>query len=318
MTNTEKKILINLEQDILNQYKTDIKNIPIIFIIASPRTGSTLFYQLMIRLFNLSYFSNFTDSILKDTPIVGNFIEKNLLNLTMDNISLESHYGETKTFHEPSEATNVLKNWFEWSHPTEIKGKNIKDTMQSHFLDTVSSIYNMTNKPLITKNAWNGYRIQKLSEIFPNSYFIWLRRDIINSSHSDLIARRRKGDPQSTWSSATPANYKDIQKLHYAHQVVEAQYIYNTKVKQALQDYVPHNHFCEIWYEELENNKEKLFKNLLSDINNSLEIELNINHEELKKLNLECAKPKNHDDDYYIIKEYATNKYPDFIKKDTK
>ena len=57
----KKKILNNkkdkpslLEKQIFKKYSNDLKNIPIIFLIASPRTGSTFFFQLLIKIFQFS------------------------------------------------------------------------------------------------------------------------------------------------------------------------------------------------------------------------------------------------------------------------
>ena len=44
---------------------------PLVFIVASPRTGSTLIYQLLINSFDFFYFSNFIADNYAEFPAVG-------------------------------------------------------------------------------------------------------------------------------------------------------------------------------------------------------------------------------------------------------
>ena len=300
-----------LEKQIFKKYSNDLKNIPIIFLIASPRTGSTFFFQLLIKIFQFSYFSNFTNTFSSHNPIIGYLIERNLNQNKQ--ISLESFYGQTKHLHEPSEATNILNNWFEFGHPSEILGRKIRKGKLKHMEKTFSAIYNYSKKPIIIKNAWNGYRIEELTKVFKNSYFVWLRRDIINSSYSDLIARKRIGNPSKVWSSATPRNYKTIQKLHYTEQVVENQYLFNKKVSEDLLKFV-NNKYMEVWYENLGKEKKKIFKLLSEDLEKKFNFPISIKHDELNKCDIEISNTEFQDNDFRKIKVYATKKYPNYCK----
>ena len=49
----------------------DIQEVPLVFILASPRAGSTAIYQMLINTFNFFYFSNFINDFFPECPVIG-------------------------------------------------------------------------------------------------------------------------------------------------------------------------------------------------------------------------------------------------------
>ncbi len=121
--------------------------------------------------------------------------------------------------------------------------------MDAHLRRSFAAIAAMTGRPLLTKNPWNCFRIADLRRLLPQSFFVWIRRDVIAAARSDLRARYKHGGPH-VWNSASPANYEEIRKLPYWEQVVEQQYEYNRVLGADLGEYAPRHH-QEIWYEDL-------------------------------------------------------------------
>ena len=224
-----------------------MERIPLVFILGSPRTGSTLVYQLIVNFLGFYYFSNFVVDHFAETPIVGVALEQSLN--PREPVSYESAYGKTNGPWEPSEASAVFKKWFGGGHPSQVVSAAVLPEMESHLFLTMKSIYALTGRPMVVKNAWNCFRIADISRIFPNAHFVWIRRDIAHSALSDLAARYRRGGPE-VWNSATPANYLEIQKLPYWEQVVEQQYEYNITLQQDLQTHAE-GRFYETWYEDI-------------------------------------------------------------------
>ena len=220
---------------------------PLIFILASPRAGSTLTYQLLINYFSLLYFSNFINDFFPQFPVVGAALDS-LIN-HRHSISYESSYGKTNGPLGPSEASLVFKNWFGGDHPSQTKSCRVKPDKQEHLVLTMKSIFGLSRRPILTKNAWNCFRIQELTRLFPNIHFLWVRRDIRDSAISDLEARYRSGGP-TIWNSATTANYREIQKRPYWEQVVEQQYEYNKCVANDLEIF-SHGRYIEVNYEDI-------------------------------------------------------------------
>jgi hypothetical protein len=163
-------------------------------------------------------------------------------------VPYKSLYGKTEGMFEPSEASFIFKNWFGGRHPSQIYSKTILPDRKDHMINTMGSLYGLTHQVILTKNAWNCFRIENLANVFLNSNFVWIRRDIVNSAFSDLKARQARGS-LNNWNSATTANYKEIQKLPYWEQVVEQQYWYNKAIKKE----VAIRSSIQVWYEDLIN-----------------------------------------------------------------
>jgi hypothetical protein len=221
--------------------------LPLAFILASPRTGSTLIYQLLINFFDFFYFSNFVNDWFPQAPVVGAALDLSICRHRT--VRYKSAYGKTRGLHGPSEASLVFGNWFGGDHPSETRSCKVKAGKREHFVLTMKSIHKMTGLPILAKNAWNCFRIQELTRLFQNIHFIWVRRDIRASAISDLEARYRRGGPL-VWNSATTANYLEIQKKPFWEQVVEQQYEFNKTICRDLKSFSK-GRYIELWYEDM-------------------------------------------------------------------
>jgi hypothetical protein len=219
----------------------------LVFIVASPRTGSTLIYQMLINLFDFFYFSNFVAANYAEFPAVGAALD--LLANPRQPVDYQSNHGKTRGDFGPSEASAVFRNWFGGFHPSQLRSAEVLFGKKEHMLFSLNAIFNLTRKPILTKNAWNCFRIKEVSRMLPNLLFIWVRRDIAKSAVSDLEARYRRGGP-NIWNSATTANYQEIQRLPYWEQVVEQQYEYNRSLGEDLRTF-GRDRYVEVWYEDL-------------------------------------------------------------------
>lgn len=224
-----------------------LDDLPLVFILASPRTGSTLLYQLLINFFDFFYFPNLVNDYFAEFPVVGAALD--LLLNPRQPVSYESAYGKTQGYSAPSEGSFIFRNWFGGEHPSQTRSCEVLPGKVTHLISTMKSIYELTGQSVLTKNAWNCFRIQALTQLFPNIHFIWVRRDIALSALSDLEARYRRGGG-TVWNSATTANYRDIQKRPYWEQVVEQQYEYNKSIARDLSKFSQGRHI-ELWYEDV-------------------------------------------------------------------
>ena len=225
----------------------ELQDVPLVFILASPRAGSTVIYQLLINTFNFFYFNNFINDFFPEYPVIGAAL--NLLINSGKKVSYKSEYGKTKGYHGPSEASYVFRNWFGGEHPSQIRSRKVIPDKEEHIIQTMKSIYKLSGLPILTKNAWNCFRIQDLSRLFPNIYFVWVRRDIVASALSDLKARYRRGGP-TVWNSATTKNCQEIKKRPYWEQVVEQQYEYNRTMENDFKRFCL-GRYVELWYEDV-------------------------------------------------------------------
>ena len=237
-----------------------------VFLIAAPRTGSTLLYQLLLKKFQLGYVSNFTNKFFPRRPYLGGLIQRIVISASIRGPQIyPSRYGKIKGAFAPSEGSNILKVFFGGEHPSQIKSCAPINGKEADLVDTFSMLEKVLGKRLLIKNAWNCFRVASLSNLFPTSSFIWLKRDIVAAANSDLEARVvTKGSPR-VWNSATPANYRELLRQPFWEQVVENQYQFNAAVDNGLKA-VPAARWSSVWYEDLMLNPDETLSSIGSQL----------------------------------------------------
>ncbi|MFC1749416.1 sulfotransferase [Pseudomonadota bacterium] len=306
------KELDAVERDLFEQYRLSPDETPLVFILASPRTGSTMLYQMMAKYLLLHYFSNYVVEHFSHHPFIGTVLERGLKDkIDTRAIPLSSEYGTTRGKYSPNEASEIFENWFDWGHPSEIKSARITNGRRDHMLNTLSGISCFSEKPIVIKNAWNCFRVQELVSLFPASHFIWLKRDIVNSSYSTLLARKTQGDPGKVWNSASPFNYDEIRRRPYIEQVVEQHYWTNHAIESALKEYVPEEKSMTIWYEDIVSTPEESLAKISENIGVGYQRDL-----DFSDVGKKTSPPRrnNEGSDFDGIKLYASEHYPNLMR----
>lgn len=218
-----------------------------VFIVGSPRTGSTLLYQLLVLRFGLPYVANLTNDFLWSTPIVGLALQRGV----SPGFPLESSYGKTRGPFGPSEASAVMGAWCGGEHPSQSCSAHVLEGRREHMRLTMAGVELLYGGlPMVIKNAWNCFRIGSLAETLPASRFIWIRRDVRHAAASDLSARRSTKGSEESWNSATPANVDQLRRMPPEAQVLENQYEFNKAIEDGLAA-VPAERREEVWYEDV-------------------------------------------------------------------
>ncbi|GAM97926.1 hypothetical protein U91I_01556 [alpha proteobacterium U9-1i] len=216
-----------------------------IFILGSPRTGSTPFFQAVVAAFSLPYISNFANTETPNQPAIG--ILKS--HAARAPASFKSAYGKIAGMDAPSEGSAVMLNWCGGGHPSEIVSAAVLPGKAAHLRATLRAVESATGAPLVIKNAWNCFRLGSLAAVLPRAGFIWIRRDIGKAAASDLAARYATKSDANAWNSATPRNIAELQKLPYWEQVVENQAAFARAISEAAASLAPAR-FVEVWWED--------------------------------------------------------------------
>ena len=260
--------LKKIEEDLFDKLSNK-KSSEAVFILASPRTGSTPFYQALVQCGSLPYISNFTNTYYPNCPLIGLAIQHGIKQTT----KLNSHFGKTDGSFEMSEGSEAFKFWFGGGHPSQLKSNKIIKKNEVHFKKTISSIYTIYNMPLVIKNAWNCFRVTDIVRLLPLAKFIWLKRNIADAAKSDLEARYITKKNPKEWNSATPWNFKELQSKPHTQQVVENQFEYNTAIKLSL-DKLPKRNWTEIFYDDFISEPNKKITEILEFLDQKLKSNL--------------------------------------------
>jgi hypothetical protein len=220
---------------------------PAIFILGSPRTGSTLLYQGLAHYLRLPYFSNLANYQFPCHPVLAAPTHHQVLHRI--DLEFTSAYGKTVGAFQPSEASAIFRNWFGGDHPSQVNSATILPGKENHLLKTMAVIHRVFSGPLVTKNPWNCFRIADLARLLSSAFFLWIRRDIAQSALSDLAARYVVQGNPLVWNSATPASIEALRKLPYWAQVVENQFEFAEAIQHGLARHAPRRH-VQVWYED--------------------------------------------------------------------
>jgi hypothetical protein len=238
----------DLEAALLSGFGTSSAGGRPLFILGSPRTGSTFLYQAMAAAFELPFVANLTNDLYAETPIVGLSIQAAWPQHEL--LSADSRYGKTKGPFQPSEGSGLMRRWFGGGHPSELVSREVLADQVAHIQETLRAADRLFGRPLLIKNAWNCFRISALARLFPQAAFIWIRRDIEASALSDLNARYAvQGDPLS-WNSATPRNVDILRTRPYWEQVVENQAEFARAITDGFSQ-LAQRRTAVVWYEDL-------------------------------------------------------------------
>ncbi len=223
---------------------------PPIFIIGVPRTGTTLFYQLMLRRFNLAYVPNIS-GIFYEAPILVAELGKWLL--AEHETSFDSSYGRTKGLMAPHEAGKIWNRWY----PTEQRegfnysAENTVDESEKDLMyQTVKGFEDIFDAPFLNKNVMHGVRIRSLVDIFPHALFIQMKRDRLRVAVSILHARTKNEENVSKWWSVMPKEIEHLRDLPYLDQVAGQVYYVEKNISRDIER-VGDWRLKEIHYESL-------------------------------------------------------------------
>ena len=226
-----------------------------IFIIGAPRTGSTILYQLITNTFDVLYIDNlvckwrrnFFYGFKKSQAKFGNRphdIYKSVHGAT-------TKYGE----HAPSECGGFWYRWF----PTDRHFLDFNEIPVSDLEEIRKNITAVTNyhgKPIVFKNLNAGQRLRVLSKIFPQSKFIWIKRDPLETALSIIKVKRKLNIELNRFWSIMPYNVKDLKKMGGYEQVVKQ--IYHLEKQIFLdKELLPQENMLILTYDQLVSNTQK-------------------------------------------------------------
>lgn len=155
--------------------KKKIESPPIICLLAAPRSGSTLTYQILSDAFENNHLSNFSN-LFYSTPIISFKIQSLFLNNIKSNFS--SKHGFVSGLFGEAEGK---KFWEYWAHQSLLENKNIGT---SKLFELHNRLKKLNNKPFITGYLGHPFYINILRKEFDKILFVHLERDMLSHCYS--------------------------------------------------------------------------------------------------------------------------------------
>lgn len=222
---------------------------PPIFIIGSPRSGTTLLYQLLLHSYRFGYLSNLYSRLHKH-PLLSALITKLLLMATSASPSFLSYYGTTSGLLGPHEAGRFWYRWFPSGDKVYVGPEDVSLRTLVQLRNTVRYLCRIFLKPMLFKNTYNSLRIAPLSMAFPEALFIATMRNPVDTCQSILTARVKTNNSKNAWWGLKPKEYFDICDLPYWQQIPAQIHFIIKQIESDLKTFAPDRHIF-LDYEEI-------------------------------------------------------------------
>lgn len=254
----------------------DTPKYPILFIVGTPRSGTTILTQWLASLNLFTYPTNFMSRFHK-LPYMGSLIQemlfnkeyqyKNELNIEISSNNFSSDVGKTTGALEPHEFWYFWRNYFQFSDIPVSNNEFVKTADFEGFENQISLIQQFNGKPFFLKSLIMNWYIESFSKNIENALFIYIKRDPIENVKSILKIREKYTGSDETWFSFKPTEYETIKKKDKYIQVAGQVYYTNKIIEEQLAK-LPESQKIEVDYETFCNNPASIYNSLREKLEN--------------------------------------------------
>lgn len=268
-----------------------------IFIVGSPRTGSTILFEKLTNELDVLYPNNLSWKFYKNF-FFSFLLSKKLYNDKAHNCFDSDHGGTLGCgWNAPSECGTFWRKWIDIDNKNFYDKNDLSKEQKNEIKQDILNVINYFDKPILFKNLVNGQMIRLLLDIFPNAKFIFVKRDMLLTAQSILKAKRKNGMQDNTYWSIKPKNYQELKQIKNPYEQIIKQ-IYCIE-KQIIDDskLLSKENFLIVNYENLEDDlvKAKDFLNVKSRKNYKkhdifISNKISLQDEEINSFKSEIAK----------------------------
>lgn len=194
---------------------------PPVFVIGAPRTGSTIFYQLLTSNYQVGYISNLVHLFYK-FPFLGFKVQRWVYG-NRPHAIFQSNEGNTYMYGKngPSECTLFWKE--KWPSRHYLAAKDLSVDQKNFYKKRITALSKQLGMPIIFKNLSIGQRLGVIREIFPDAKLIWVKREQADTINSILRARKKYNVATNQLWSLKPKEYIELEKIGDEKEMVSEQ-----------------------------------------------------------------------------------------------
>ena len=208
---------------------------PVVFIVGAPRSGTTLMSQWLSASGLFAYPSNLIARFFGN-PYLGAKIQQALITsdsnrqiFTEDQtFSFSSDLGRTDGALAPSEFWYFWRQFFHFGDISFMSDKELASVDRKGFLSGLAGLEAAQGMPIVTKAMNMNWNLPFLDSIMPHVLFINVERDPFYNVQSLLHARERFFGDRERWYSFKPPAYTELKDRPALEQVV-GQIFHNRK-----------------------------------------------------------------------------------------
>lgn len=238
---------------------------PVILVMGSPRSGSTLMMQWLASSGHFSYPTNLL-SRFYSAPSIGAKIQLMLTKYDFnkeifdfnEEIPFASNLGKTKGALAPNEFWYFWRRFFKFGEIQVLDEKALKSVDSKSFVSELAAIESVFEKPFAMKGMILNWNIPFLSEILEKVLFIYTERHPFYNIQSLLESRINYYGDIKGWYSFKPPEYESLKDKDPYEQVAGQVFYTNRAIKEGLKK-IDEKKYLSVCYEEFCQNPEKIF-----------------------------------------------------------
>lgn len=204
---------------------------PIVHVFGVPRSGTTLAVQLLASHLECGYIDNLAAAFWR-APVYGARLSRALLGTRRS--SFESEFGRTREIQDPHEFGYFWSRWLayrEMAVPEEGHDASIDWPGLTRVLRNVAAEF---TGPLVLKNFLAAWYLESLARCMPESKFIFIRRNLVDTAWSLLKMRDRFLGDRARWASLRPVEYAQLAGCNPHEQVAGQAYFLDRAISRNL------------------------------------------------------------------------------------
>jgi len=225
---------------------------PMIFVVAPPRSGSTLTYQILNRGTRSLYLSNLWN-LLYALPYIGGKYTKDVSKKK----DFKSDRGLVSGLSGESEG---MRFWSYWMGQDLEERENIVPEKRLKYIRSVFSTLLRKDKPMISGYLGHAFSVDFLRKNFPGCIFVYLKRDEMSNIYSIIRTYKdfEKTRKNFNWMSLKPIGWQD----NIEEEVTDKVLWQYKSIKQKIESEISEEDTIIVNYEDICNNPHKFLKQI--------------------------------------------------------
>ena len=231
---------------------------PVVIIVGSPRSGTTLLLQWLATLRHFAYPTNFLSRFYA-APYIGARIQQLLTDPALQyrdefrelanlNFSFDSALGKTQGLLSPNEFWYFWRRFFKYGSCHYLNEEELKDVDGTTFSAELGALEAAFDKPFVMKGMIVNSNLDFVDKLLDRVLFVYIKRKPFYNIQSLLEARVNFSGSVDNWYSFRPQEYAELVKLDPVRQVAGQIYHLNRAVEEGLAKIAPTRRL-EISYE---------------------------------------------------------------------
>ena len=256
------KYLGETESSLMQDVKEEIPNI---FLLGLPRSGTTLLAQILFNNLDIACTNSFVARFF-ESPLTGCMLSKIILGDRKSNV-YKSSYGKPVDMHAPHEFSWFWQNLLNYKDITVYKPEEARKSID--WLLVKSKLLDMNRvfeAPLIHKPLeLMAFHMEQFNDLFDKALFIYIERDSIDITYSLTKARLSYYNDLDEWWGSYPTEYNEISRAPWWEQV-PAQVHYLLKLYEDKLPVIDESRFLKTTYQDLCKDPQQLLEDVKTKV----------------------------------------------------